>query len=75
MPIPASEMFTPEMLQLIELIEKGLHQVARSVETRDQAIVVKARILSPIGLMGSRFGLQKTRAPWRNGLTRQIERE
>lgn len=53
-------MFTPEMLQLIELVERSLHHISRSIETREQAIVIKQRMLLPIGGMNSRFGLQST---------------
>ena len=60
MPIPAAEHFTPEMMQLIELVERSLHHISRSIETREQAVLVKQRILLPIGGLNARFGLQST---------------
>ena len=75
MPIPAAEHFTPEMLQLIELVERSLHHISREIKTRDQAIIVKQRILLPIGGLNSRFGLQPTGRHTRNLLTVQIPRE
>lgn len=70
MPIPASEGFSPEMLQLIEHVERSLHHISRQVETREQAIAVKQRVLGPVGIINSRFGLRSSSPPpWRNGLT------
>lgn len=71
MPLPVTEIFTPEMRQLIELVERSLHHIARSVETREQAIAIKQRMLLPIGGMNARFGLQVSRRRTSNTIDRR----
>lgn len=75
MPVPGAEQFSPEFWELIKHVERSLHHIARTVQTREQAIIVKRDLLAPIGVMNSRFGLPSTTVPWRNGLTRRREKE
>ncbi len=75
MPIPAADQFPPDLLQLIELVERSLHHISREIKTRDQAIIVKQRILLPIGGINSRFGLHPTGRHSRNVLTARTSRE
>jgi len=53
------EAFSPEMRQLISLVENNLHFIAGVDMTRSQAIVVRERLLLPIGKMTSKYGIPK----------------
>jgi hypothetical protein len=60
MPIPATEMHTPELQRLLLLLESSMHFIVRQPLSKEQALDIKQRFSRPLGLLNKRFELRSS---------------